>query len=131
MAEVADASDRLCYLCTAYSINLYASFAFPCFIFWVGSFPPSSLTLGEPPRCLNSGPGSEPAVNRGLGTLFLGYASNLSCFRFLFSFCYRPIPLCSPQGYALPRAISFLGTFPCVVLHREPLPLFASCNLRN
>ena len=67
---------------------------FFCFSFflWVGSFSPSPLTSGGPPQCLNSGPGSEPGVNRGLGSLFWGYASNLSYFPFLFSLCFRPVP---------------------------------------
>ena len=42
------------------------------FFLWVGSFSPSPLTSGGPPQCLNSGPGSEPGVNRGLGSLFWG-----------------------------------------------------------
>ena len=50
-------------------------------------------------------------------------------FLSFFSLCFRPVPLHSPQGYALPRAISFLGTFLCVLLHREPLPLLAPCLL--
>ena len=51
-----------------------------------------SVDLGGPPQCLNSGPGSEPGVNRGLGSLFWGYASNVSYFPFLFSLCFRPVP---------------------------------------
>ena len=46
-------------------------------------------------------------------------------FLFFLSLCLRPIPLRSHQGYALPKAISFLGTFLCVLLHKEPLPLLA------
>ena len=127
----------MCNLCTTFSINLYSSFAFLCFCFilfsfflWVGSFSRSPLTKGGPPQCLNSGPGSEPGGNRGLGFLFWGYASNLSYFPFLFALCFRPVPPHSPQGYALPRSISFLGTFLCVLLHREPLPLLAPCLLQ-
>lgn len=44
----------------------------------------------------------------------------------LFLLCFRPVPLHSPQGYALPRAISFLETFLCILLHREPPPFVAS-----
>ena len=56
-----------------------------CFSFflWVGPFSPSLLTSGGPSQCLNSGPGSEPGDNRGLGSLFL-YASDLLYFSFLF-----------------------------------------------
>ena len=82
----------MCNLCTTFSINLYVSFAFLCFcsvfsfFLWVGSFSPSPLTSGGPPQCLNSGPGSEPGVNRGLGSLFFGgmlviYLIFLSFFR--------------------------------------------------
>ena len=80
--------------------------------------------------CLNFGPSSEPGVNRGLGSLFWGYASDLFYFSFPFSLCFRPVPPHSPQGYALPRAVSFLGAFLCVLSHRNPLPLLAPCLLR-
>ena len=58
MAKEATSKRQLCFLL--------------CFSFflWVGSFSPSPLTSGGPPQCLNSGPGSEPVVNKGLGSLF-------------------------------------------------------------
>ena len=85
-----------------------------CFSFslWVGSFSPSPLTSGGPSQCLNFGPSSEPGFNRGLGSLFWGYASDLFYFSFPFSLCFRPVPPHSPQGYALPRAVSFPGGIP-------------------
>ena len=103
--------------------NRISSFLF-CFSFflWVGSFSPSPLTSAGPPQCLNSEPGSEPGVNRGLCSLFWGYASDLSYFSFLYSLCFKPVPLHSPQGYAFPRAISSLGTLFCVLLQSEPFP---------
>ena len=70
---------------------------------------PLSVDLGGPPQCLNFGPSLEPGVNRGLGSLFWGYGSDLFYFPFPFSLCFRPVSLHSPQGYALPRAVSFLG----------------------
>ena len=35
-----------------------------------GIFALAQLTSGGPPQCLNSGPSSEPGVNKGLGSLF-------------------------------------------------------------
>ena len=90
------------------------------FFLWVGSFTPSRLTSGGPPQCLNYGPGSEPGVNRGLGTVFWGYDSNLSYFRFLFSFCLGLFPFVRLKVTHCSGNI-----FLYVLLHREPLPLLA------
>ena len=53
--------------------------------FWVGPLSPSPLTSGGPPQSLNSGPGSEPGVNRVLGSLFWG----MLVIYFIFSFLFR------------------------------------------
>ena len=113
----------MCNLCTTFSIHLYVSFAFLCFLFcfsfflWVGSFSPSPLTSRGPSQCLNPGPGSEPWVNRGLGSLFWGYASDLSYF-FLFFRCVLGL---SP--FIRLKATLCPGQYLCwghSVLHREP-----------
>ena len=62
------------------------------FSLWVGSFSLSPLTSGGPSQCLNFGPGSEPGVNRGLGSLFLGYARDLLFFLFFFVVFYTCYP---------------------------------------
>ena len=59
----------------SYLINFYASLRFACFSSG-RVLALLSVDLGGPPQCLNSGPGLEPGVNRGLGSLFCGYASN-------------------------------------------------------
>ena len=46
---------------------------------------PLSVDLGGDAQCLNSGPSSEPGVNRGLGSLFWG----MLVIYFIFSFLFR------------------------------------------
>ena len=74
----------VCNLGTTFSINFHVSFAFVVLVLifslplgWV-IFTLSVDLGGGPSQCLNFGPGSEPGVNRELGSLFLGYASDLS-----------------------------------------------------
>ena len=80
----------MCNLCTTFSINLYVSFALHCLCLvfflplgWV-VFPLSVDLVRRPPQCLNSRPGLEPGIHKGLGALFWGYASDHLFFPFLF-----------------------------------------------
>lgn len=66
--------------------NIFHLFVYACLFFVLGrDLTLAQLTSGGPSQCLNSGPSSEPGVNKGLGSLF---PLSGICFS-LFSFPFR------------------------------------------